>query len=479
MTSHSASFFVRHRAFIIILLAWTAVFCGVRILQHGSFQTNAYDLSIYDYMLWSTIHGDFMAEPFHGYWGTHFAIHFQPVLLLLLPIYYIFPGPILLLVLQVFAGAAAAFLLYLIAGRIFQGGRTPLLIGSIFLLFRPFLNAVLYDFHPETFFPGLIFGAYYALAFKKNKGLFLVCLALTLMLKEDAAIFAFFFCVYMFLTQRTQRVACAAGAIAAALYFVVTVQFLIPFFRAKAGLPGSFEFSVLWVGEGMDVLTLARYILLHPVVLLKTIQWSTAGRALLKVLASLLFLPLFSPVVLLAVPPVLILAASKSEVMQGLGLHYFSGILPFLFLSFVFGLKHADGFFRRKGTFAKAGTIALVLVLLVNIANFKWNYLKPGRYANLGEYRSVKRCIALIPKEASLAASSALIPHIPKRKNIYMLTDPREPDFILVHARVTPWPMTAETYREYLRKLDAGNTYQPVVASGNIKLYRKTSGPGG
>lgn len=478
MTTKAADFFARHRAFIIILLAWTAVFCGVRVLQHGSFQTNAYDLSIYDYMLWSTIHGDFMAEPFHGYWGTHFAIHFQPVLLLLLPVYYVFPGPILLLVLQVFAGAAAAFLLYLIAGRIFQGGKTPLLIGSIFLLFRPFLNAVLYDFHPETFFPGLIFGAYYALAFKKNRGLFLVCLVLALMLKEDAAIFVFVFCVYMFLTQKTQRAVCVAGAIVAALYFVVTVQFLIPFFRAKAGLPGSFEFSVLWTGESRGVLDLIRYIVLHPAALLKTIQWSTPGRALLKVLASLLFLPLFSPLVLLTVPPVLILAASRSEVMQGFGLHYFSGILPFLFLSFVFGLKHVDGFFRRKGTFAKAGSIVLVLVLLINIANFKWNYLTPGRYANLGEYGRVKKCIVLIPKEASVAASSALIPHIPKRKNIYMLTDPREPDFILVHERVTPWPMTAETYREYLRKLEAGNAYRLVAASANVKLYRKTSGRG-
>lgn len=73
-----------------------------------------------------------MPEPFHGYWGSHFAIHFTPFLFLLVPFYLLFEGPLFLLYIQVLAGALSALVLYIIAKKIFPEKLVPTLIAITF-----------------------------------------------------------------------------------------------------------------------------------------------------------------------------------------------------------------------------------------------------------------------------------------------------------------------------------------------------------
>jgi uncharacterized membrane protein len=124
--------FRNNRLFLIFLLCWTALFFGLRTVQHLSFGTNTYDLSIYDYMMSYTLQGEFMPEPFHGYWGSHFAMHATPILFLLVPFYLLFDGPLFLLYIQVLAGALSALVLYIIAKQVLGGKYIPALIAIIF-----------------------------------------------------------------------------------------------------------------------------------------------------------------------------------------------------------------------------------------------------------------------------------------------------------------------------------------------------------
>ncbi len=159
--------------------------------------------------------------------------------------------------------------------------------------------------------------------------------------------------------------------------------------------------------------------------------------------------------------------------MQGLGLHYIAGLLPFLFLAFIDGLKRVDDCLSGKKMRSKALVVLLLVPLLLNLANTKWNLLKPSRYHALREHSPVHELIGRVPAEASVAALSSLIPHIPKRKKIYMLPNTGEAEFILVHSEINLWPMTREEFLAFMDKLEKDGRYLRLDQKSHARLYRR------
>ena len=464
-----------NRRFLIFLFCWTAVFSGLRTVQHFSFGTNTYDLSIYDYMMSYTLKGEFMPEPFHGYWGSHFVMHSTPFLFLVVPLYLLFDGPLFLVYIQVLAGALSALVLYIIARKIFPGKHVPALIAITFLLYRPFLSALMFDFHPEIFFPLFLFLSYYFIAIKRQVFLYFLFVTLALFLKEDIPILMFFFGIFLFFKLKKDKKIAVITSGAALAYFFVVLEVVIPHFRSQMGIDKNFEYFGLWGDFGDNIFVVIKNLFLNAPSILAALPWGEVGPSLFNIFAALLFVPLFTPYILLAVPPIGILATSQSPVMHGFGLHYFANILPFLFLALVYGLKNVESRLKKWNKPAKILVYLCALICLINLANTKWELLKFSRYSGLKDYRAVKSVIASIPGDASVASLSAIIPHIPKRKNISMLPRTNDAEYILVHSGLNLWPFTEEEYARFLDTLESGKSYVCVARTDRIRLFRKKS----
>jgi uncharacterized membrane protein len=465
--------FRNNRLFLIFLLCWTALFFGLRTVQHLSFGTNTYDLSIYDYMMSYTLQGEFMPEPFHGYWGSHFAMHATPILFLLVPFYLLFDGPLFLLYIQVLAGALSALVLYIIAKQVLGGKYIPALIAIIFLLYRPFLNVLMFDFHPEIFFPLLLFSAYYFIAIKKRLLLYFIFITLALFIKEDIPIFLFFFGIFLFIKLKEDKKIGLITSGTAILYFILVLEFVIPHFRDQVGIGRKFEYYGLWGDLGNNIFEVAKNFILNAPSILASLPWGEIGSSLFNIFAALLFIPLFSPFILLAVPPIGILASSQSPVMHGFGLHYFANILPFLFLAFVYGLKNIGVRLNRRKKSKKIFVAICVSICLITLANTKWELLKPSRYSGLEDYKALKKVIESIPRDTSVASLSSIIPHIPKRKNIVMLPQTADAEFILVHSGLNHWPFSEEEFARFLENLESDENYVCILSDDRIQLFRK------
>ncbi len=149
---------------------------------------------------------------------------------------------------------------------------------------------------------------------------------------------------------------------------------------------------------------------------------------------------------------------------------------PFLFLALVYGLKNVNDLwgrrFRGKG---QAGMVVLAsLLLVINLANSNfWRIIQPSRYSALSSYTGVNELMAMIPPEASVAAQSALIPHLPKRKAIDMLPSLRNDDYILVHGGVNLWPYDRQEFENFLSSLEHGQDYGLLGQRGSARLYRR------
>ncbi|MCX6554923.1 MAG: DUF2079 domain-containing protein [Candidatus Aminicenantes bacterium] len=468
------AFYRQNLFFCNFLLAWTLLFSLLRTAQHFSFATNAWDLSIYDYAMSSTMKGDIMAEPFHGFgWGSHLAIHFTPILFLLAPLYLVFTGPLFLLYIQVLAVGAAAVPLYLIAKHEFGDAQMALAPPLIYLLYRPLLNGLMYDFHPEMFFPLFIFASYYFLAVRNRRFPFLLFIILALWLKEDFAVYTFFYCWWLGRRKEWKKNASRAMQLSA-LYILLTMTVFIPFFQAQAQTGRSYEFINKWQDYGRTPSEICKQAASQPLRVLKDLHPLANLGHLANYFLPLLFIPLASSAALLIIPPLVVGWLSRIPTMAAFGLHYGSALIPFLFLALLLALarlrKQAD---KNQRMLRSSWQWLVLTLLLLNLGNFKWNLFTPGKYRMIREYPVVQRCLILIPEKASLAAQSALIPHLPKRKAMSMLPETGQADYILLHRQLNPWPLSPAQLQELDDGLQRKDEYHCLFNSGGLHLYEK------
>jgi uncharacterized membrane protein len=415
-----------------------------------------------------------MAEPFHGYgWGSHLAIHFTPILFLMVPFYLVLRGPLFLLYVQVFAVGLAAIPLYLLAKEKLPGKYPAGVVAVSFLLFRPLLNGMMYDFHPEMFFPLFIFTGYYCLTIKKSDFLFFTCMLLALFIKEDFAIYVFFFCLWMMRSPEYRKTALWAG-MASVIYIALAFIFFIPYFRKQVEAASAYEFMSRWQDYGSNFRQIAGKCLSHPLRLLRDLNWLPNLARLGNYILPLIFLPLFDPIVLLVLPPCLVAWLSRIPLMSSFGLYYGAPLLTFLFLALLHALARLNQASRKGGSFHPAKfTLILNLLLFLALVNFKWNLLAPAEYRHIREYAAIHNCLEQIPEQASLAAQSALIPHISKRRSIAMLPETRSAEYIVLHRGLNPWPLNKTQLHEWEDSLQRSAKYRCLCSSGGLRLYQK------
>ncbi len=467
-------FYRENRFFCGFLMAWLLFFSLLRTLQHFSFDTNALDLSLFDYAISSTLKGQALAEPFHGYgWGSLLAIHFTPTLFFLAPFYLIWQGPLFLLHLQVLAVGLAAVPLYLLAREELEGKRPALVIAVSYLLFRPLINGMMYDFHPEMFFPLFIFSGHYFLTVRKNNFLFFLFILLALFIKEDFAIYVFFYCLWL-LHAGEQRKTALKAAFLCAVYAGLAFALFIPHFRQQIHASSAYEFLSRWESYGNNFWQIARHGLLHPIRLLHDVKWLTNLPYLANYFLPLMLIPLLDPAILLILPPLAIGWLSRIPLMSSFGLYYGAALVPFLFLALLRALAKQR---QRKGKDAAREKTkwawGLNLLLILSLVNFKWNLLAPAKYRNIRFYPAVRDCLKRIPAQAALAAQSALIPHVSKRRAITMLPETAGAEYILFHMGMNPWPLDRDRLRALDGRLQRSPDYRCLCRTGALRLYRK------
>ena len=487
------------RLFLIFLGAWALLFCGLRTAQHFSFGTNANDLSVYDYGLRSTLKGKVMAEPFHQYsfghweresgsgtltykpgavkgWQSYFSLHFTPILFFIAPLYAIFPSALLLLYLQVLAAALAALFLFLVARSVLAERGAPWVVAVAYLFFRQSLIGLTHDFHPELLFPPLFLGGFYFLVVRKKRVAAFALLLSALLVKEDVGIYLFFFGLFAALKLKEKKFGWLTAATALG-YTLLVLGVVIPAFRQGSGAEGFYQYSATYGQIGGGLAGMVGHILGHPQILFQGVDLGAFSRILcFGLLLPLLFLPLASWYGLLLIPPLAVAVFSKIPQFYTFGIFYSSALLPFLFLALIYGLKNVrDHWTSRRPDRGRRIFVAVAWIILVaNIGNSSfWRIVQPGRYRALSTYSDVRALASLIPPDASVAAQSALVPHLPQRRTIAMLPGFGHEDYVFIHAGVNPWPYTQEELIAFNGMMQKDPSYELAGQRGVVRLYRR------
>jgi uncharacterized membrane protein len=300
---------------VVLCAAAFLIYSALGLAAHRSLQTNAFDLSVFDYAAWTTVSG----EPI-GYVPMFrhslFAQHFMPSLLVLSPLARLFDGPTWLIVLQSLFHASAALLLYRFARRHASNGMA-LALTAAFLFSRRAHGAATSVFYIESAEPMLIFGALLARE-SRRLVLYWVLVVFALGCKEDVAVYFAAFGIVITAVERDRRVGFATTAVSI-VWLSVALGIAIPFWRGLYGLDSANPFLEGRYGGLADAAG-------------RLVSFEALSR-IVTVLSATGFACLLAPAwTAIALPGILVnLAAAPDTLQAGLLGHYLWPILPWLF----------------------------------------------------------------------------------------------------------------------------------------------------
>ena len=155
---------------------------------------------------------------------THFAVHLSPIYYLLLPVYFLFPSAMTLQISQAVLVASGLIPAILLARHYKLSNGTQIVVALIYSTFPVISMGCFYDFHENCFLLPLLMWVFYF--FEKEKYLWMYVAAfLTLMVKEDAAIYVIFFALYVILSRKKLLHGLILAVFSAA-YFVIALGIL-------------------------------------------------------------------------------------------------------------------------------------------------------------------------------------------------------------------------------------------------------------
>ncbi len=170
------------RMVLLLTFLFFLAYAALGLYKFDAMQMGAWDFGIYDSMLHNAATGKGLMLDYRGSFD-----HFSPIMMLFVPLYWLWDSPAWLVLIQSAALAAAAPLLYRAAKRSFPQGGFPLLLTAMYL-FNPYYSRLaLYDFHAECLFPLFLFAAFVFYQCRRF-GWFFLILALTPLIKEDFVI---------------------------------------------------------------------------------------------------------------------------------------------------------------------------------------------------------------------------------------------------------------------------------------------------
>ena len=437
------------RGFQITLTCVAFFFVFMLVFSLHRFYTffASYDQALFDQLFWNTLHGHFfqgslssgqssafiqdkqIETVFYCHLGQHFVIDF----LLWMPLYALFPHGVTLVVLQVTLITAAGLVLYALA-RHYLPRQISVLISASFYGGYAVISPTFANFYEHCQIPLFIFSLLLALE-KRRWGLFWLFVILTLGIREDTGIILFGVGLYLILIRRYLSLGLALCLVSFG-YVIAVTNIVMPLFsNDNSRLYLSEYFGQFITGDNSpSTLQLLWAILTNPQELFKSLLIPVDRRVkyLLGQWLPLAFIPAISPSAwIVTAPPLLVLLIQKRILALAISVRYALTIVPGLFYgAILWWSEHQERFkpkFRRWWIRCIALSIIIAITSSPNRAFYflipdsihPWVYISLTRqWEHVGHIRSLMN---FIPGDASVSATTDLLPHLATRREIIRL----------------------------------------------------------
>lgn len=400
--------------FFLIVSAWT-------VSRVASFSTPTFDFGIFSQMFYNMkTSGLPMTTVERDGLLSHFAVHVSPIYYLMLPFYMLFPFPATLQILQAAVMASAVIPLWMLGKRHDIAGGFRVILCGILLVQPAFAGGAGYDLHENAFLTPLILWLFYAVD-TRNRWLIPLSAILTLMVKEDAAVYVAIVGVYLLLRSGLQKdrngVFWGMGLLGASvLYFYAVTWYLS---SAGDGVM-TYRYQNFMTEDSGSLLSVIKAVLLCP---MKAVYECVDAEKLSYIaltLLPLLGMPLLTRKYeryILLIPYILVNLMSDYTYQHNIFFQYNFGSLAFLMYLTLRNLADIR--------WPRIRWIAGSLALLVSVSCFSAQVLPKAKdavnyYVNYrGYYAQVEQALSIIPEDASVSATTFYTTYLSQRELLY------------------------------------------------------------
>lgn len=402
-----------------------AVFLFVCVWTVGriySFSAPTYDFGIFSQMFYNmrktglpmtTVERDGLL--------SHFAVHVSPIYYLMLPFYWLFPCPATLQVLQAAVVVSAVIPLWKLGAHHGLSGFQRMLLCAVLLFYPAYTGGTSYDLHENCFLTPLLLWLFYGLD-RKSGWITAVAALLTLMVKEDAAVYVAVIGLYLIVRgvlQYRERHDLAIGSVllaASLVWFALVTGYLA---QQGDGVM-TYRYRNFMYDGSASLFTVVKAVLLNPMKAVFECVDPEKLEYIAMTLLPILGLPLMTrryERYLLLIPYVLVNLMSDYTYQHSIWFQYNFGPIAFLMYLLVVNLSE----WRMN----RMRSLALTLPALVCGICFCTEIIPTAiRYPqkaieNFGQYQEVRETLAEIPEDVAVSATTFHSTFLSEREILY------------------------------------------------------------
>lgn len=509
------SAFIRNKLPEIILsifvVAYSIYFSLLTVHRYEKLYAHYFDLGIMHQTVYNTYKGlqtgDFsrileLTSPHDSASQVkRMAVHNDMLLALLAPFYFIHSGPETILIIQTIGVAMGAVFLYLIAAIILKkipySAWIGLSLSMAYLLYPPQQNANKFEFHAVTLATTLLLGMYYFWLQKKYiKSI--IFLILSILTKEQVGMTTALFGGYVLfntykasnpvwltwkpiqdfsrnlITNIKSNMEIRFGVITICVsifWILVSMLIIIPAAR------GGEHFASKYYDHLKE----------HPIWLITyPIRFSTI-EYFTKLLGPVGFLSLLSPLhLLIAVPEFAINLYSNNDNMRNTYFHYNSIIIPFIFISSIYGIQFLYQFIQDRFKLTSLGRISSFICGYILISAFLFSYLHSplpyAKHADTVPFRAPPKKYVdvmlwkkmLEDDQTKVSTTGHMAPHFTSRQYFYDFSwKYKYAEYVIIDEHEVIYGFSkAETVPAYAM-LQNDRKYIKLYDENGIEVYKK------
>ncbi len=443
---------------ILIMTIFMALGSSLSYIKYLTYNAYAWDLGIFEQALFSVAFYHrlfyYTVELYVNPSGSFLGTHYSPILFSLVPIYYLSPHVLTLLVLQAILLYIPVIPLYIMSMHLTHDRSIAFITSLMYLISPGIASPLYYDFHVEVFIP-LLYITTVLLILMRRWVLAISLMVLFLMIIEYTPIIALTMIIpiiYILIKNRelgkhVMHITLLVAMII--LYMIITPKVMGILNPYKSSL-AVYNPSTI-AGYSGNPINFMQYAIKYWVFVKQEILTNIQQKIMYyAILGAPLFPSLLSPLWLLpAVPYTAFSFLSTYPAYYMLDLQYTMYVIPQLFVAYIMSIKHTKQYIKH----------VLITSLIIGIILFAlYNPLSPAASQNLYVFikylsstrvKALNLLVRLIPNNASVLTIDSVFPHLANRINAYV------------------FPMSMPNYNEYVLNINATYILMTIDSRGS------------
>jgi len=453
---------------------YALLLAAVAVVHFEAFRAGRSDLGTMAQAVWSTAHGHFLeTTSLYGREMTRLGGHVDPFLALLVPFWWVWPSPLMLLVFQVVAVSTGALPVYWLARKHLRSERAAAHFAFAYLIFPATqFNALTISsgFHAVSIAVPLIL---FAIWFLDEERLVLFALFALLAASTKEEIPLAVGCLGIWYAVRTGKrltglTIFAAGLAATLVDFLVIIPHYSP--------SGIDPFAARYSGVGTTPTGILHKAVSDPVALLQAVATGHKLLYVVLLLGPFLGLWLLEPLLFLgAIPDLAINLLSSKGDQTVIIYHWTAGIIPFTVAASVFGAARLKRNRDRVSFYALvgAGCLAIVSPLTVAVATGDVAAALPS-----SSVRAAKEdALSLVPAGTPVSASNELATYLSARRYVYTFPVVGDARWLVLEQQGITYGDKAG-YHRAVQAIESSPKWKIVYAAHGIETLRRVDAHG-